>query len=315
MSSLDDRAQLISVARMYYQEGYSQQKIADLMGLSRASISLALKRCRQKGIVNITIVSDDVPPSPLLRPFKEQYPHTQLVLSTQGEGLDDSLSKLAHTSAQYFRNRIKNNSFIGIAWGSFLHRTVDNLAPLDTQGNVIVQLAGSLGFNNPVYDGLELAKTLARKLKADCYAINAPFLLQDLKAKALLSKEPQVEATLALMDKLQISLAGISSNQPEKSVLVKGGFLTWQESRAIYEEGSVGHICGMHITKEGKLHKTKTNQHIMGISFEQFKNIPHKITISSGEDRVPTIAAALQGDLINTLITDEQTVKALLIHT
>lgn len=314
MSSLDNRSLLINVARMYYQEGCSQQKIADLTGLSRASISVALKKCRQEGIVQITIASDDAPPSPFMAHFKKQYPHTQLVLSERGEGRDDILSKLANTSAQYFRNRVKNNNFIGIAWGSFLYRTVDNLVPVNTQGNVVVQLAGSLGFNNPVYDGFELAKTLARKLKADCYAINAPFLLQDLKAKKLLRKEPQIKATLALMEKLHISLTGISSNKPEESVLVKGGFLTWQESRAIYEEGSVGHICGMHITKEGELHKTETNQHIMGIDFKQFKRIPHKITIGSGNDRVPTIAAALKGRLIDTLITDELTVETLLAY-
>ncbi len=245
MSSLDDKSLLINVARMYYQEGYSQQKIADLTGLSRASISIALKKCRQEGIVKITIAADDATPSPFMPHFKEKYPHIQLVLSERGEGRDDILNKLAHTSAQYFRKRVKNNNFIGIAWGSFLHRAVENLVPLDTQGNVVVQLAGSLGFNNPVYDGFELAKTLARKLKADCYAINAPFLLQDLNAKTLLSREPQIEATLALMEKLHMSLTGISSNKPEESVLVKGGFLTWQESRAVYEEGSVGHICGM----------------------------------------------------------------------
>jgi DNA-binding transcriptional regulator LsrR (DeoR family) len=184
--------------------------------------------------------------------------------------------------------------------------------PINTQGNVVVQLAGSLGFNDSVYDGLELAKTLAKKINAECYAINAPFLLQDLKGKALLSKEPQIKATLALMEKLEISLTGISSNKPEESVLVKGGFLTWQESCSIYDAGSVGHICGMHITKDGRLHETETNQHIMGIGFNQFKKIPHKITVSSGEDRVPSIAAALKGSLIDTLITDEQTVEALL---
>ena len=258
MSSLDDRSLLINVARMYYQEGYSQQKIADLTGLSRASISVALKKCRQEGIVQITIAAedaDDALSSPLMRQFKQQYPQIQLVLSKGGQGRDDILSNLAHTSAQYFRNRVKNNNCIGIAWGSFLLRTVDYLVPLNTQGNVVVQLAGSLGFNNPVYDGVELAKTLARKLSADCYAINAPFLLQDLKTKTLLSKEPQIEATLALMEKLHMSLTGISSNKPEESVLVKGGFLTWQESLPYMRKARL--VISVECTSRNKENYTK----------------------------------------------------------
>ena len=52
-----DQAKLaINVAKLYYRSDYSQQKIAQELGVSRPSISRLLQYAKDKGYVNIQIV-------------------------------------------------------------------------------------------------------------------------------------------------------------------------------------------------------------------------------------------------------------------
>ena len=53
--AMDDLQLMVSVARMYYQQGLKQEEIAKRVKVSRASISLILAEARRSGIVEITI--------------------------------------------------------------------------------------------------------------------------------------------------------------------------------------------------------------------------------------------------------------------
>ena len=46
---------LINIARMYYFEHLSQQKIADILGMLRSNVSLLLKSCIENQVVEIKI--------------------------------------------------------------------------------------------------------------------------------------------------------------------------------------------------------------------------------------------------------------------
>ena len=48
-------ATLVQVATLYYEDGKSQQEIADQMGVSRSLVALYLKRAREQNIVRIQI--------------------------------------------------------------------------------------------------------------------------------------------------------------------------------------------------------------------------------------------------------------------
>ncbi|MGQ9622992.1 MAG: MarR family transcriptional regulator [Candidatus Caldatribacteriaceae bacterium] len=53
-ASLDEDL-LVRVAWLHYQEGYSQNDIADMLHLSRPKVSRLLDRAREKGIVRFFI--------------------------------------------------------------------------------------------------------------------------------------------------------------------------------------------------------------------------------------------------------------------
>src|SRR4030042_953726 len=80
----DRRDFLIEGARLYHEQGLSQQDIAPRFGISRSSVSLALKACREEGIVEIRIAGS---PSALLRlqaELKERYRLAAAVVAPAG---------------------------------------------------------------------------------------------------------------------------------------------------------------------------------------------------------------------------------------
>ena len=52
----EKQTKMIDAARMYYQLDYSQQEIAQHLGVSRPTVSRFLQQAKHEGIVQITIV-------------------------------------------------------------------------------------------------------------------------------------------------------------------------------------------------------------------------------------------------------------------
>ncbi len=50
---------LTKIARLYYEEGYTQQEIANRLAISRPQISKLLKKARKQGIVKIEIIDKE----------------------------------------------------------------------------------------------------------------------------------------------------------------------------------------------------------------------------------------------------------------
>ena len=49
------QAQLVRASELYYERGLSQQKIADILGVSRPTVSRLLEEARKSGVVEIVV--------------------------------------------------------------------------------------------------------------------------------------------------------------------------------------------------------------------------------------------------------------------
>jgi deoxyribonucleoside regulator len=76
----------------------------------------------------------------------------------------------------------------------------------------------------------------------------------------------------------------------------------------IFEEASevdgIGDICFRFFDKNGKKVDMESDDRIIGISLEDFKNIKQKICVSGGLEKLEAIRGMLKGGLVDILITD-----------
>ena len=283
------------------------------MGLSRATVSNALKKAREEGIVEIRINGAPSLAWSLARELESRFSLGQAVIVASEHDPSSTTIAVGRAAAESLSARLRDGIRIGISWGTTLYQAVSALTPTAAFAGVeVVQLLGALGSINPRFDGFELARALAEKLQGSYRVIQAPVIVASSEVKQLLLREPQIAETLQRARATDIALLGISSNHPEHSALVRAGFLTREQSREVYERGAVGHVCGLHFDADGRILPHPLNERAIGIAPEDLARIPVLIGAASGAEKVEAIRGLLKSGLLKVLVTDATTASAVL---
>jgi DNA-binding transcriptional regulator LsrR (DeoR family) len=114
----------------------------------------------------------------------------------------------------------------------------------------------------------------------------------------------------AVAAKADLRLIGIGQMDQKAQVHVDG-FVTREELFEMMRLGAVGEITGWAYDAKGRLIKGGTNRRLTSIP-PQVPAATATIAAAVGRAKVPAIKAALAGRLINGLITDEATARAIL---
>ena len=107
----------IEVARLYHEQGLSQADIARRFGISRSSVSLALKACREQGIVEIRIVDS---PSALLRlqaELKERYRLAAAVVAPAEADAEAAKRRVGQAAAAWLEMELSGMAAAGLRIG------------------------------------------------------------------------------------------------------------------------------------------------------------------------------------------------------
>ncbi len=310
---MSDRDFLVQVATLYYRDGLSQQEIADRARVSRATVSNALRKAREQGIVEIRIRESPSLAWSLASDLESRFSLSRAIVVPAEHDAASTTTAVGRATAECLASHLRDEIRIGISWGTTLYQAVSALAATAAFAGVeVVQLLGALGSINPRLDGFELARALAEKLHGRYRVIQAPVSVASAELREALLREPQIAETLQRAREAHIALLGISSNHPEHSALVRAGFLTPEQSREIYSSGAVGHICGLHFDSGGKILAHPLNDRAIGISAADLARIPTVIGAASGPQKVEAIRGALRGGLLKVLVTDAATARGLL---
>lgn len=296
---------LVAIAKRYYIDEISQQEIAKEFKLSRPTVSNILKQCRRDGIVEIRIRESSAFSRGLSERLCERFGINKVIIIPSNEDAAAVLSRAGAEAAAFASLAIKDGMNVGVAWGTSLFQMVHHMKHLDVVDTDVVQLMGGFGANTPQYDGADLARELSKLLNARYYPLQCPVLVKNKEVREMLVSENGIRDTLARTGDLDIAFVGLSSNDPDKSALVKAGFLTHNEAEDTLRAGAVGHICGYSYGVQGKMLALPVNYRIIGIDFENLKKIPERVGIACGAEKADAIKGALTGGLITTLITDE----------
>jgi DNA-binding transcriptional regulator LsrR (DeoR family) len=76
--------------------------------------------------------------------------------------------------------------------------------------------------------------------------------------------------------------------------------------------GAVGDVLGVVIDAEGQPIAHPINERVIGIGLDDLADITNVILAAGGPHKVPVVRAVLKRQVVNTLVTDEATARALL---
>ncbi|MGV8026212.1 MAG: sugar-binding transcriptional regulator [Anaerolineaceae bacterium] len=314
----DSRKHLLAeIASMYYLEKRSQNEIALEFGYSRSAISRLLTEAELSGVVEHKINFPSIRNVEMEEKLIQRYKLRNAVVVNRGKlSYAQTLHFVGEQGAEVFTKLIDNDQVISISTGTSIFEVVNALKPCQLTNVKIVQILGSTGVkSDPSIDGPELAGSLAKKVHGSYYALNAPMLMDSKISRETILREKSIISTIDLAYKSDIVLAGVGciTEEPHDSSVVRMGYLEPHEFIEIRDQGAVGYTCGWFFNEKGKIIEGQINDRVVAADFRRIREGKAIVlAIAAGEKKSPAIKAALDGNLLDILITDSSAVEPFL---
>lgn len=307
--NIEERKILVKVCKMYYYESWTQEKIAEKIGVSRPMISKMLHRAREEGIIEIVIHDDDHEISTLEKEIEQLFKLKQvLVVPTKDLNKEMLSSAVGKAAAQFVLKLIKNGDRIGVSWGNTLYHMVREF-PLEKKENVkIIPLVGGTGNHRNEMHSNQIAYELSKKLGVTCDTLYAPAVVETEELKNQIIQLPNIAEVLKEGEQIDLALVGIG-NPFSMSTMERSGYLNEQVLAELKAMHIVADINSRFINQDGKVNEHPINNKVIGLGLDQLKKTKTVVGMAFGLHKIDCILAALRGRFINMLITDEATAK------
>ncbi len=313
-----DRTELLAfVARKYFLENCTQSMIADMVGVTRSSISRMLTEARQKGVVEIVVHEpfshDKILEQELQKRLGLKY--ISVVHLIVYPGYDDLRKQIGKAAARLLVQIIEPGFKIGISWGTTVQAMVDEIEPYPKFKTQVTQLTGVLGATRHSYSAQILVEHLAKKLGGEGLYLYAPFFVESEQTATSLLKNPDVKQAVSSGKNCNIAIVGIGSVLLDRNSLFERNHIDKSILDSIKQTGAIGDVCGIFFDKNGipvdiDLHKRR-----IGVSLSDLKSINTRLGIAGSKRKAKAIIGAINGGIINALVTDNFTARQILEET
>lgn len=305
---------LSKISKLYYEEGLTQDEIVEKLNLSRSKISRLLQQARERGVVQISVISPPGIYSDLESRLERRYHlHEAVVVEAREPDSQPAVSReVGLGAAAYLQRTISSTDIIGITWGTTLGHMVFGMQPRPTPGAQVVQINGGLGRPEAEVHATELCRRLARLLDCNLTLLPAPGIVDNQEIKRAFLSDSHVQRALELFDHLTVAFVGIGSPTPDSVVMRDGSILTRDELGDLVSKGAVGDIALRYFNANGEPIQSEIDQRVIGITLKQLAGVNRVVGVAGGPQKVTAIRGALRGGLINVLITDNVTAALLL---
>jgi deoxyribonucleoside regulator len=332
---LTDERFLRRVSYSYYEDGNSQEQIADAEFCSRQTISKALQKARDKGIVRISIVPDLHTGylRNLQREVRIRLGLEDLVL-VAGQNMntipshshvDEVTTNIAKAAAEYLDQLLTDADILAVSGGqSFMRPLVQYMTPARVLPHL--QVVATIGFveaRTTSGDANLIAHDLAEAYGANHLWFPCPAFLPSQDMVEQTRKLPIVRDAYDMMIRANVMVMGLWTPHGYDDMVTRG-ILTREQVDQIASNRPVMDMNHWVFDSTGKcLNDSPELQpfpyFLSGLEIprvrETIRNRNIKVIMLAGgsPSYVPSIRAALKAKLANLLITDHITAQLLLV--
>ena len=305
---LDDAAR---AGWLYYVAGNTQEDIAAKLKVSRQTAQRLVSLAVSEGLIRVRLEHSIADCMDLADRLAARFGLDLVEVVPSDPASASTTLGIAEAVAAEIERRLRSVQPIVLAMGTgrTLKAATDLLPHMDCPQHRIVSLTGNIGpdgsaaYYNVIFG-------MADAIKARHYPFPLPVFASSAREKDLLHRQSMIRGPLDLAAKADVTFVGIGEFAPEAPLFVDG-FITATELAALKRAGAVGEIVGWAFNASGKLIEGLTNDRVASAPIPS-RDSSLVIAAAMGARKLPGIAAALANRLVNGLITDEATAKALL---
>ncbi|MDR7001075.1 sugar-binding transcriptional regulator [Neobacillus niacini] len=305
-------SRLVEVAKMYYQLDYSQQEIAQKLGISRPTVSRLLVQAKQEGIVQIKIFNPAEDVEEIARQLKEKFQLKDCIVTPVANFEDPTIKeKLGEAAADYLYKIVESGDTIGITWGTTIYQLVKKMQPKNVKDVTIVQLNGGVSYSESNTYAAEIVNGLANAFNTTPHFLPVPAIVDSMVVRQAIVADRHVKKLLELGKKANIAIFTVGE-PGDQSTLMHAGYFFDSDIEILRENKTVGDICSRFIDRNGQVCNETLNDRTIGIELTDLAEKEYGILLAGGASKIDGIYGALTGHYANTLITDQYTAKSLL---
>ena len=293
---------LVEVARLYYESGLTQEKIARALKVSRPGVQRMIQAARDLGIVTITITDPLAMTEEMGRRLQEAFGLDRVIVvpSVRGDA-EATKARVGEAGARYLGQVLKGTETLGVAWGTTVRAVARALHPRRLKRLRVVQMVGELGLAT---EASETFRAIADRLDGQAITLPAPAMEKNAAVRRSILQSAHIQEVFRILREASIALTGIGPVSSEATI-VKRGQVTDNVMRRLAKQGAAGEMNTKFFDTRGRP-LPAINAQIIGMELEDIRRIPHVIAVvSDGPGKAVAVLGALRGEYINVLVIDE----------
>jgi DNA-binding transcriptional regulator LsrR (DeoR family) len=309
-----EKSRLDEAARagwLYFIAGHTQDEIAKLLQVSRASAQRLVSLCLAERLITFRLEHPIAACMELASRLKDLFhlAYCEVVPTDPAQPL--TAAGIAERAANILESTLRGDkpTIVALGTGRAVRAAVERVSPIDCPNHQIVSLVGNISTDGSA-SFFDTVGRLADRTRARHYPMPLPFLMSSENERNQMLRIDPIAKVRAVAAKADLRLVGIGQMDQSAQVHVDG-FVSREELFEMMRLGAVGEVVGWAFDAEGRVIAGGINDRLTSIPLQ----VPAEaLTIGAavGRAKVAAIRAALKGRLINGLITDEATAGAVL---
>ena len=296
---------------LYYVAQNAQDEIAKKMGVSRQSAQRLVSLAVTAGLVKIRLDHPVARCMDLAQSLQHKYGLQSCEVTLTDPASDDPALGIAQVAANEMERYLgrKKPIIMALGTGREIRAAVDDIPTMNCPHHRIVSLVGSLAPDGSANDNDPLNR-IGDITHAPRHPLSVPGLSSTAKERDVICAQKPIRRNFELARKADIAFVGIGELD-DTPPLLSDGFISWEELKELQSLGAVGEILGWSFDAQGQLLNCPINNRVSSVDLPALASIA-TVGVARGANKLPAIKAALAGNWLSGLITDEATAEMLL---
>ena len=308
LKRLEDAAR---AAWLYYVAKNTQDEIAQKLEVSRQSAQRLVALAVSEGLIKVRLDHPITSCMELAQQLKDKFGLLECEIVPSDPAEPESAHGLAQCGAAILERYLKSETPKTLAFGTgrALKACIDELPTMQCQQHKIVSLLGNMMTDGSA-SAFDIVVSMADRVNAKHFPMPLPVIASTVEEKHILHSLQPVKSIFNLIKEADATFVGIgqiTNNSP----LLLDGFINESDLDSVKNDGAQGEIISWLYDQNGKLLSNSTNERVVSSPLTVNASKP-VYGIAAGTEKLPAMHAALKGKLINSLITNEYTAKAIL---
>lgn len=296
---------------LYYVGGLTQDQIARELGVSRQRAQRLVSRAMADGLIHVRLNHRIGSCLDLEARLRDRFGLGRVRVTPAPGQSGDVVHSIAPAAASEMERvlRLPDPLVIALGTGRALRGMVDAMGMVEAPQHRLVSLNGNIAPDGSA-SFFDVIMRIADKVHAPHYPMPVPVISSSPEENAAFQALAPVRRVVELARAADVTFVGVGQMSNDAPLLADG-FVTKDELFEMQRGGAVGEVAGWVYDSSGRYLSFGTNARVGGVRVAIGSEKP-VIAIAAGPAKVMAIEAAMKGRIINGLVTDEATARALL---